>query len=351
MLRGLTTFYVMRADYDTARDMGRQLLDIAQAADPPDAGDCLESHLMLGITDFFSGEFTAARDHLRLSTELYDPNKHHNHASVYGIDPGVLGLSMSAVSSWSLGHTEQAMTRADKSLALAEATAHPYSTTQCRSIVAFLHLLCGDVARTAEHAEATIALAEKHDFSYLASGGRVYLGWALAHQGHARRGLEQIRLGLDAYQATGSVGALTTLFAMYAEVCVLTGQAHTASSVIADALAMVATTQERFCESELLRLDGVALQRQSALDATAKAEARFKQALFVAREQQAKAWELRAAISLASLWITRGKRKEACELLRPIYAWFDEGTSTGDCKAAKRLLDEIDINHADAELW
>ena len=118
------------------------------------------------------------------------------------------------------------------------------------------------------------------------------------------------------------------------------GQAEEGLRLLAEALAWVDTTGERYCEAEVYRIKGELLLQQAVSDVP-QAEACFQQALAVARRQQAKSWELRAAMSLSRLWQRQGKRAAARELLAPIYGWFTEGFDTADLQEAKTLLEEL----------
>ena len=165
----------------------------------------------------------------------------------------------------------------------------------------------------------------------------ILCGWALAEQTQEEDGITLIRQGLAAFQATGAALFMTYSLALLAEAYRRMGQAEAGLRVLQEALALVDKHDERFYEAELHRLQGELLLRQVAPDA-AEAAARFQQALTIARRQQAKSLELRAAMSLARLWQQQGKRAAARELLAPIYGWFTEGFDTADLQEAKALL-------------
>src|SRR5262249_19226001 len=141
-------------------------------------------------------------------------------------------------------------------------------------------------------------------------------------------------------QATGTAAGMPGYLAQLAEAYGQVGQMEEAMHLLAEALALVDTTGERQMEAELYRLHGELLLRQAVPEAQT-AEACFQRALDVARGQQAKWWELRAAMSLARLWQHQGKRAAARELLAPIYGWFTEGFDTADLQEARALLDEL----------
>jgi predicted ATPase len=164
--------------------------------------------------------------------------------------------------------------------------------------------------------------------------------WALAHQGQAKDGIEQIHQGLTAWRATGAEIHRPYFLMLLAEANGTMGQPEAGLTVLAEALTLVDKTGERWYEPELYRLTGALLVQQSA-DHHAEAQACFYQALDVARAQQAKSFELRAATSLCRLWQQQGKRAIARDPLVPIYGWFTEGFDTADLQEAKALLEEL----------
>src|SRR2546428_1266060 len=190
-----------------------------------------------------------------------------------------------------------------------------------------------------ERAEAAISLAKEQGFAFWMAFSSILRGWALAHQGQAKEGIAQITQGLMPYRATGAELVRPYFLALLAEAHSVIGQPEAGLTVLTEALALVDTTGERWCEPELYRLKGALLLQQNA-DNQAEAETCFHQAIAIAQNQQAKSFELRATTSLARLWHQQGKRQEAYDLLAPVYGWFTEGFDTADLQSAKALLDE-----------
>jgi predicted ATPase len=164
-------------------------------------------------------------------------------------------------------------------------------------------------------------------------------GWALAMQGRAEEGMAQVRQGIAAWQATGATGFVPYFCAVLADVAAHLGHTDEGLQALTEAHALVEQYEDRWWEAEIHRLRGVLLLRQPGTP-PAEAEAWLRRALDVARHQQAKSLELRAAMSLSRLWQQQGKRDEARELLAPVYGWFTEGFDTADLKEAKAILDE-----------
>lgn len=170
--------------------------------------------------------------------------------------------------------------------------------------------------------------------------GRIYRAWALAAQGREAAGISQIQEGLAALQDTGSQLDHSEYLGVLAEAYGKDQQVEEGLGTVAEGLAFVERTEERFCEAEVHRLKGELLLQQSP-DNHQDAEACFQKAIDSARQQGAKSWELRAATSLARLWQSQGKQTEACDLLAPVYNWFTEGFDTADLKDAKALLEAL----------
>jgi predicted ATPase len=191
-----------------------------------------------------------------------------------------------------------------------------------------------------EHAEAAVALATEHGFPLWAALGTSYRGWALAMQGQGEEGLAQVHQGIAAWRATGATLAVPSLCTLLAEVLAHQGHPEDGLQALAEAHTLVEQHEERYVEAEVHRLRGVLLLQQMVAQQT-EAETYFHQALDVARRQEAKSLELRAAMSLSRLWQQQDKRAEARSLLAPVYSWFTEGFDTADLQEAKALLEGL----------
>jgi predicted ATPase len=152
-------------------------------------------------------------------------------------------------------------------------------------------------------------------------------------------GISLMREGSAAYRATGAVAWVPYQIALLAKACEVAGQIEEAVDLLDDSLQIVERTGERWLTAELHRHKGQLLLRQGR---TKAAEKLYRKALSIAKEQEAKLWELRASVSLARLRRDQGRRAEARNLLAPVYGWFTEGFDTPDLKEAKALLDELE---------
>jgi TOMM system kinase/cyclase fusion protein len=339
VLWGLWLFYDSRGELQTSHELGERLLTMAQFVQDPAL--LLQAHHALGVTSFVLGEFAPAQKHFEHRIALYNPQQHRSHAVLYGgHDPGVCCLSQGACVLWFLGYPDQALQRIHEALTLGQELAHPHSLAIALHFAAELHQLRREGQAAQERAEMEIALSEEHGSAQWLARGTILRGWALAWQGQGAEGLAQMCQGLSAFRATGAEGRRTCFLALLAEGYRGTGEVKEGLSVLAEALAAAHNRGERYCEAELHRLKGELLLLQST-DQHAEAEACFHHALAIARRQQAKSLELRAAMSLGRLWQQQGKRMEAHALLAPIYGWFTEGFDTPALREAKGLLDAL----------
>jgi predicted ATPase len=224
-----------------------------------------------------------------------------------------------------------------EALTLGQELAHPHSLGLALYWAAQLHQLRREGQAAQERAELEIALAGEQGSAYEIARGTILRGWALAWQGQGAEGVAQMCQGLSAFRGTGAEKGRTYFLALLAEGYRGTGEVQEGLRVLAEALEAAHNSGERYCEAELHRLTGKLLLLQST-DQHTEAEARFHQALAIARRQQAKSLELRAAMSLGRLWQQQGKRIEAHELLAEVYGWFTEGFDTADLQEARALL-------------
>jgi predicted ATPase len=245
-----------------------------------------------------------------------------------------------ALTLWILGHPDQALHWSHEALTLARTLSHPFSLTYALTRAARLHGFRGEWQASQERAEALIALARAQGFAQALATGHIQWGCTLAAQGQGQEGITYIRWGLDASRATGAELMRPFFLTLLAEACGSEGQPEEGLRVLAEAVSAVPAIGERWYEPERYRLKGELLLALAAEHDT-EAQSCFRQALAIARRQQAKSWELRAAMSLSRLWRQQGKRGEARELLAPIYGWFTEGFDTADLQEAKVLLEAL----------
>jgi predicted ATPase len=281
-----------------------------------------------------------ARQHLEEGIARYTPDQRRAPLFRMGHDPGVSSRCWAARTLWLLGYPEQARARLHDALTLAHELSHPFSLASARMEAAMLYQWRRDMPAVHEHAEAAVALSTEQGFTLWAAWGTSLRGWARAMQGHGEEGLSQLRQGIAACRATGTALYVQYFCTVLADVAAHLGHPEDGLQALAEAHTLVEQHEDRWWEAEISRLRGVLLLRQRGTP-QAEAETWLQRALDIARHQEAKALELRAAMSLGRLWQRQGKRAEAHELLAPIYGWFTEGFDTADLQEARALLAEL----------
>ena len=340
VLSGLWRYANGRAQHQQAWELGEHLLAVAQQSGAP--GLLLQAHHALWTTAYSTGAFPATRWHAEQGLALYTPEQHHTQTERYGgHDPGVCGRTYLAKSLWLLGYPTQAEQWNEAALELAQALGHPFTLGHTLQGAAGLHQMQRDVPRTYERAAAALCLGTAQGSQYLVATSIVRLGWAMALQGRVDEGLTQIRQGLAIWHTIGTPHIRAEMLALLAEAYGHAGRVAEGLAALAEAQAIVATTGGQLNAAELSWLQGKLLwQAGQPLE---EVEACFQQQRTIAYQQQAKAWELRAATSLSRLWQQQGKRAEASALLAPLYGWFTEGFDTTDLQEAKALLEELGV--------
>jgi class 3 adenylate cyclase/predicted ATPase len=360
----LVVFYFNRGEIQTAYELAKQMMRLAQSAQ--DRYLLSLAHTALGWTLYFLGELTSARLHVEQAIALCDPQQPPR-LTVNTDDPRVGCLSYAAWVLWYLGYPDQALKRSHEAVALAEELSRPYSLAYALGFAAMLHLLRREGQLARERAEAVMTLSTEQGFPYWLAWGTRVQGWVLAEQGQVEEGIGQMQQGLAAFRAMGTeVGRaiyLADLATAYAKV----RRVEEGLSVLAEALTAVNKTEERNYEADLYRLkgelllaqeghrlqavgfrektkeakEGLRLQAVDFREKVEEAEACFHKAIEIARQQQAKSLELRVVMSLARLWQSHGRKEEAHRMLADIYSWFTEGFDTKDLQEAKALLTEL----------
>ena len=339
-LVSLWRFYLNQGKLQIAQELAEQCLTFAQHVQDPSL--LQDAHRMVGGTSLFRGELAAARVHLEHGTVLYDAQHSRQPSFSSGMDRGVTCRSYAAWTLWLLGYPEQALTKSRDALTLAGELSHAFSLQFALNYASLLHVWRREVQCAKERAEAVITLANEHGFINALNVGMIRRGWALAKQGAVEEGIRQLHQGLDTLRDMGTALPLTHHLALLAEAYRQGGQVEAGLQALAEALTHLDNTGERCYEAELYRLKGECLLAQSGARCKEReAEECFRQALDVARRQQAKSLELRAAMSLGRLWQRQGKRTEAHQTLAEIYGWFTEGFETPDLQEAKALLEAL----------
>ena len=289
-------------------------------------------------TAWWSDELADADAHAEAGRRLYDAEKHHSHRHLYGgHDPGVCARQVGANSQWLLGYPEKGLTLGSETLDLAESIAHPFSLLVALGNVAQLHLCRREPKLALDLIDRAETLAAEQRLTPTVQPG-ILRGPAQAMLGATDQAVSCIREALARLERRGATLYRPYGLASLAETLVCRGEHDPALAALREGFDNIEATGERWWEAELHRVNGIALVRINRLE---EAQHALEEALRIARRQQAKSLELRAATSLARLWAERGRRAEARELLAPVYGWFTEGFDTADLKDAKALLDAL----------
>jgi predicted ATPase len=276
---------------------------------------------------------------------MYDPVRHRSHTQLYGADPGVTCRCYAAIALWQLGYADQALVRMREARQLAEETAQPVNVAFALTFSAIVHHTRGDTEAARECAAAAIDLATEQLLPFWAAMARIFRGWAWSQEGRPDLGIAEIERGLADNRAAGTEVGWPKNCALLAEAYLAHGDAAAALAALSEALDAVGSTGAQYEEAELHRLRGETLLRQAARDgdpgtAAAEAETCFRRGIEVARRQEARAYELRCATSLARLLQPRAPH-EAQQILAPVYESFTEGLTTPDLQAARALLTQL----------
>lgn len=336
VLIGRSAPSLLLARTERAKALAEQAVALAREQNDPRY--LTQAETAIGLALVWRGEFAPAAEHLERSRIASEAVTQWPPAFRMVHDPGVAGRAYAAWAQWMLGFPDRAKREAAAAVASANELKHPFSVAFALVFAAFVHQARREIDATRQRADAAIALCTEHGFAMYLAVATVFRGWAIAEAGAVREGLAVMEEGLAAYSATGAVLVRPYFLALIGEACARGGDPERAQALLLDALAGAARTGERVYEAEIGRLLGE-LARTSDAD---EAEARFAQALLVARAQRARSLELRVATSRARAWQQRGRAAEAHALLSGVLAHFTEGFDTADLCDATLLLEELE---------
>ena len=323
---------------DAMRELAVQFLALAekQGATVP----LMIGHRLIGLSLLHTGDITEARAHLDQAIALYDPAEHRPLATRFGQDNRVAALFWRSMALWLLGYPKAALANSEHALKDAREIGQAATLMYALAFTSFTQTFCGNYSTANMQSNELIALADEKGSVLWRGYGMFNRGCVLALTLQAADAVEMITSELTAHRSTVTTMWMPMYLSYLASAHAGLGQFDDAWRCISEAMTAVETTKETWHEAEVNRMAGEIALKSPEPDA-AKAEAYFERALAVAREQQAKSWELRAAMSMARLWRDQGRRDEAHELLAPVYGWFTEGFDTLDLKEAKALLGEL----------
>ena len=338
VLYALWTANTMAFNGDICRDLAAQFLALAEKQRA--TGPLMIGHRVMGMSLLYTGDIAESRVHYDRAVALYDFAEHRSLATRFAVDPGAANLLSRSQALWLLGYPEAALADTDLAVKNARETGHAATLMYLLNFTSSIHIFCGNYAEATAQLDEVIALADEKGALIWKAFGVVFQGWVLALTGKAPDAIQLIASAITALRSTGTTLLVPLDLSNLARAHAALGQFDDAWRRVGEAMTAVEATKERWAEAEVNRIAGVIALKSREPNA-AKAEAYFERALAVAREQQAKSWELRVATSMARLWRDQGKPDEARDLLAPVYGWFTEGFGTLDLNEAKALLDAL----------
>jgi predicted ATPase len=340
VLFGLAIVLLVRGEYEKGRQFAEDCLRLAERRE--DTAMMVQAHWALGLSLKYLGEFTSAHEHFGRTLALYDPERHAAHAFLYGglLNHAHLGSLLSY-----LGYADQAKSITNKALAIAEKVRHPIGLCNALSIAIAIEAFQHNAERVIEMAEEMIFQAEEHGLPFYKAIGTIMRGWARAMRGDVQQSLAEMRQGLDAHRDFEAEQQRASYLVLMAEALSIAGRVDEGLRALDEAVEGISNTAEHFYEAELYRVKADLLMRREGSarggSRESEIEACLGKAIEIARRQAAKAFELRAALSLARLRREQGRIAEARQMLSGIYGWFTEGFDTEDLKEARSLLDQL----------
>jgi DNA-binding SARP family transcriptional activator/predicted ATPase len=332
-LRALALIALAQARVDEAHAIGEHLLSLAQRDHDPVLQ--VEAHFVLAVTLQMRGAHVAARASFEASLADYDRARSADHIGLYSQDPGVVCLIRLSLGLWLQGDPDGSARRRASSLELADLVGHPFTRAYALTWDAVLESHRGNAVLAQTKAEAAMELAREHRLPFWLSISTVVHGWATAEQGAHQAGIDEIREGMAAFKAAGSLFMRPYQLGLLAEQHGRLGQVERGLTLISEALAQVARTNERWGEPELLRRRGDLLAMVASIP---EADAAYRQAMDLARYQGARSLELRSAVRLADSWHRQGRVSEATRLLEPIVQDLRAVVDLPDLDRARALL-------------
>jgi predicted ATPase len=322
---------------DAALDLAKQLLALAEKR-----GDGIlltHANRAMGMTLLYRGEISEARAHFERVQALYDQSEQAPLLTRFGQDVHAAALSFFSFDLWALGYPATAEIEAERAVRHSRELKHAPSLMYALTVTTITRVVCGNYVAARTQSEELLAIAEEKQSIYWKAAGMVPYGCAKVLDGEPEAGVETIKKGLSGLKAAAATVVVPLYLSILAAGYIALDKLDEAHRAITDALALIESTKEKLYEAEANRVFGELILNRTK--DVAKAEAIMARSLAIARQQQAKSWELRASMSLARLWRDQGRPQRARELLAPVYGWFTEGFDTLDLKEAKALLEEL----------
>jgi predicted ATPase len=341
VLYGLWVANLVAFNGDVMRELAAQFLALAEKQNA--TGPRMIGQRLMGLSLLHTGDIADGRAHLDRAITLYHSAEHRPLATRFGQDVGAATLCWKSLAHWLLGYPEAALVHTEHALKIAREIGHSATLMYVLNFSIWTHIHCGNYATANAFVDEFNALKGQTGSLFWAAWGMMQRGCVLALTGKSSDAVQTITSGVSAMRSTGTTMWMPLWFSYSARAYADLGQFDEAWRCIGEAITAVEATKEGWHEAEANRTAGE-IELLSPHPDAAKTEAYFERALAVARKQQAKSWELRAAMSMARLWRDQGKWNDARKLLGPVYGWFSEGFDTRDLKEAKDLLGVLTLS-------
>jgi class 3 adenylate cyclase/predicted ATPase len=343
VLYGFWVVNVAAFNGTAARELAAQFLALAEKQRT--TGPLMLAHRMMGMTMMSIGHLDNGRAHLDRALALYDPAEHRALAIRFGTDARIAILEWRSRTLWLQGYPDAALKDVVNSIEGAQEISQAATMMHALAHSTISLILCGDYPAASVRAQQLVVLAEEKGSLYWKANAMMWHGCVSVLTGRAAEAIEILTPALAAYRSTAATIYTPFVSLHLARACAELGQVGDAWHHLDEAMMAAEKTQEKWVEAEIHRTAGEIALISPEADAV-RARACFERALAVAREQKAKSWELRTAMSLARLRRDQGKPRQAHDLLTPVYGWFTEGFDTRDLKEAKALLEELATREA-----
>ena len=336
-LRGLGGVYQVRANLRGAASLVEELAALAKRSADPEF--LAEADHFAGMISFHLGQFQSARDQLQKSAEAGEYRGRWQ--SEVGLDMRVLGHGFISHCDWHLGYPVRSLEIAEQGLALARTNSRPFGLALALDYLAMLHQFRSDADAALNAAVEACNICAEYRFDYYGAWSSLVRAWAIAKSGQLDEGLAAYDAALEEFRRTGAGLRISHHLGLLAAFHGKSGRASTGLRLIDEAIAIANANNESWCNAELHRQRGELLLLASGPDAETQANREFEAAIETAAAQGAKLYELRASVARARLQAAHGKRRQAREILTPIYGWFSEGLETRDLMEARALLADL----------
>lgn len=341
LLWGLWVHYQTRTEFPQAHEWLAKLDEVAEESGDPEL--LAVRDMSSGCQYFWEAEYDRAASYTEHIRATYDEARHARIVRYANHDPLCFSLHWAgSLLDWIVGYPDRALDRLEEALDIARRLGHPFNAAFALTGGSQSLIMRGEAERMLAQCDEAERIVADQGLGKFAEHSMLnhWRGQAYILRGELARGFELTKRGNDYFNASGGRICNAMWWCLMTQALAGMDRPREALALIERALAHCRDTGDRYMEPEVLRLKGELLLQGSTCEHD-DAEAVLAAAQRVARAHQAKSWELRAATSLARLNLSRDRRREALDLLEPVYDWFEEGFDTADLKAAHALLNEL----------